>query len=69
MKKINSVGTILKYQGKLCEVISYATSKVIFIREIGARPCEKCGEIKEYAEIEASLNFQERAEPVDTIII
>ena len=67
MKEIKNVGSIIKYQGKLCEVVSYATSKTLFIREIGAKPCEECGEIKEYVEVESSPNFQERAEAVKTL--
>jgi hypothetical protein len=67
MKTINEVGAIIKYKGKLCEVVSYATSKVLFIREVGAEPCKCCGEIKEYAEVENSPNFQENAEPVKTL--
>ena len=67
MKIIENPGVILKYKGKLCEVVGYATSKVLFIREIGAKPCKKCGEIKEYTEVESSPNFQENAEPVNTL--
>ena len=67
MKEVKQPSTIIKYQGKLCEVVGFATSKVLFIREVGAKPCEKCGEIKEYAEVESSPNFQERAEAVKTL--
>lgn len=59
--------TVIRYQGKLCEVVGIAYDKVLFIREIGAKPCEKCGEIKEYSEVECSPNFQERAEAVNTL--
>ena len=68
MKTVEKPSTIIKYQGKLCEVVSITTSKVLFIREIGAKPCEECGEIKEYSEVESSPNFQERAEAVNTLI-
>ena len=67
MKRVIHPSTIIKYQGKLCEVVGIATDKVLFIREIGAKPCPTCGEIKEYAEVESSLNFQERAESVKTL--
>lgn len=67
MKTITNPGAIIKYQGKICEIISYTTDKVLFIRELGAQPCEKCGEIKEYAEVECSRNFQERAEAIETL--
>lgn len=67
MKTIKEAGAIIKYRGKLCEVVSWTDDKVLFIREIGAEPCEYCGETKEYAEIESSPNFQERAEAVDTL--
>lgn len=67
MKEIKSPGTIIRYAGKLCEVVSYATSKVLFIREIGAKPCPHCKEIKEYVEVEASPKFQEHAEAVKTL--
>lgn len=69
MKTVKSPNTYLKYGGKLCEVVGIADSKVLFIREVNAEPCPACGEIKEYAEVEASPNFQDRAEPIDTIII
>lgn len=69
MKRINKAGAIIKYQGKLCEVLSYTTEKTLFIREIGAKPCEMCGETKEYSEVESSPNFQERAEPVETLSV
>lgn len=67
MKRIAKPGAIIKYKGKLCEVVGYATEKVLFIREVGAKPCSLCGEVKEYAEVESSPNFQERAEPVSTL--
>ena len=67
MKTVEKPSTIIKYQGKLCEVVGIAYSKVLFIREIGAIPCEKCGEVKEYSEVENSPNFQEKAEPVNTL--
>lgn len=67
MKTATKPSTILKYRGKLCEIVAIATSKVLFIREIGAKRCERCGEIKEYVEVESSLNFQEQAEPVITL--
>jgi hypothetical protein len=69
MKKIKSAGAIIRYKGKLCEVVGYTTDKVLFIREIGAKPCPHCKEIKEYVEVECSPNFQERAEPVETLIV
>lgn len=67
MKTIKEPSTYLKYQGKLCEVVGIATDKVLFIREVGAKPCNECGEIKEYAEVESSPNFQERAEAINTL--
>lgn len=67
MKSVTKLPTYLKYNGKLCEIISYATDKVLFIREVGAKPCQCCGETKEYVEVESSLNFKERAEPINTL--
>ena len=67
MKEVKEPNAIIKYQDKLCAVVGIANSKVLFIREIGAKPCECCGEIKEYVEIESSPNFQERAEAVKTL--
>jgi hypothetical protein len=67
MKEILNLPAIIKYQGKLCEVIGYAEEKVVFLREIRVPPCEKCGEVKEYAEVESSPNFQSRAEKVNTL--
>ena len=68
MKTIEQPSAIIKYKGKLCEVIGIVTSKVLFIREIGAEPCKCCGQIKEYAEVESSPNFQESAEAVNTLV-
>lgn len=65
--KTAKLGAIIKYQGKLCEVLAFATGKVLFIREIGAQPCQHCGVINEYVEVESSHKFQERAEPVETL--
>lgn len=67
MKTIKGVGAIIKYDGKLCEVVSWTDEKVLFIREIGAKPCPSCGETKEYSEVESSPNFQERAERIETL--
>jgi hypothetical protein len=67
MKKVNSPGVYLRYKGKLCEITGYATDKVVFIREVNAQPCKCCGEIKEWAEVESSPNFQEAAEPIKTL--
>lgn len=68
MKTINQLsGVIFKWRGKLVEPIGCATKKVIFFREINAKPCPCCGEIKEYAEVEESPNFQNDAEAVNTL--
>ena len=58
---------IVKYNGKICEVIGFATDKVVFLREVNAKPCPHCHEIKEYAEVECSRNFQNGVEAVPTI--
>lgn len=65
--KTAKLGAIIKYQGKLCEVLAFTTGKVLFIREIGAQPCQHFGVINEYVEVESSQNFQERSEPVETL--
>ena len=67
MKTVNHPGSIIKFQGELCEVVGIATRKVLFIREINATACEKCGEIKEYAVVEESPNFQGSVEAVKTL--
>lgn len=69
MKHIKDIPTILRYDGKLCEVVGVAHEKVLFIQEIGAKPCKKCGEVKEYAVVESSPKFQERAEAVVTLSV
>ena len=68
MKTVESPSTIIKYQGKLCEVVGISYDKVLYIREIGAKPCELCGETKEYAEVEKSRNCQESMEAVKTLL-
>jgi hypothetical protein len=68
MKTIEHPGTIIKYNGKLCEVVGIANEKVLFIIEVGAKPCEICGQIKEYSEVESSPIFQEKAEAVKTLL-
>lgn len=68
MKRIEKPGSIIRYQGMLCEVTGIAIDKVLFIREIGAKACDKCGHTKEYSEVENSRNFQERAEAVNTLL-
>lgn len=67
MKTIKEAGALIKYSGKLCEVVSYATGKVLFIRELGAESCECCGRIKEVVVLEDSPMFQENAEAVETL--
>jgi hypothetical protein len=67
MKTIKNPSTIFKYHGKLCEVIGITNSKVIEFREVGAKKCECCGEIKTYSEVESSPNFQDSAEAVETL--
>lgn len=67
MKTVKHPSTIIKYQDKICEVVGISDGRVLYIREVGAKPCEKCGNIKEYAEVEASPNFQERAQAVKTL--
>lgn len=69
MKTIENPSTIIKYLGKICEVVGIANDeKVLFIREVGGKPCECCGEIKEYAVVENSPNFQKNVEAVITLI-
>ena len=69
MKTVKEPNTYLTYQGKLCEVVSIARDKVLFIKEVNAKPCNTCGETKEYAVVEISPQFQENAEPIKTIQI
>ena len=67
MKTIKHAGSYLRYKGKICEITGYATDKVLFIREVNAQPCQACGNLKEYAEVESSPNFQASAEALNTL--
>jgi hypothetical protein len=58
---------IVKFKGKICEVIGFATDKVVFLRPVNSKPCPHCHEIKEYAEVESSRYFQNEVGAVETL--
>ena len=68
MKEVTKPSTILKWKGEVYEVVGTSEGKVIYMQPYGAKPCEKCGEVKEIAIVESSPLFQENAEPVVTIL-
>lgn len=67
MKNIKSPHTIFKWHKELVQVVGIAYDKVIIFRKVNAEPCKCCGEIKEYAEVESSPNFQNGAEKIETL--
>jgi len=60
--------TVFKYNGALHEVVGTSEGKVIYHRPINAVPCIACGEIKEFATVESSPQFQDNSSPVETLV-
>ncbi len=68
-------GAILKYDGIIYQVVGYTEEKTLILRPLEDNKkivCPHCGKeigIKEdRTEVESCRNFQNSAEPVDTII-
>ncbi len=66
--KTAKLGDIFKYENQLVEVrwINQGEKSIGFI-PVNAKPCSCCGEIKSWEVIESSPNFQQSAEPINTI--
>lgn len=70
--KPTEIGEIVRHGGRLCEIIGYATNKVVFLRvlrEEDKDKCRHCGEPIEtkICEVENCPNWQENVEPVKTV--
>jgi len=65
-------GEIIRHKGRLCEIIGYATDKVVFMRVLRDEDKDKCPHCEkpiptDIDEVENCLNWQENVEPVETI--
>jgi hypothetical protein len=61
MKTVNEPGIIMRWNGELVKVVSIAEGKTIHMQSL-ERP------FKEFYCLEHSPNFQEGAEPVETLL-
>ena len=68
MKQVNDPGVLLKWKGKLVEVVGISEGKTIIMRPLKDSPCRACGKGEEYHILEHSPLFQENAETVNTIV-
>jgi len=66
--KTAKLGDIFKFENQLVEVkwINEGHKSIGFV-PINAKPCHCCGKVKSWEVIESSPNFQNNAEPINTI--
>lgn len=68
MKRIEDVQAIVKYEGKLAEVVGIGEGRTIHMRFLGEPPCPTCGHHPGLDLLEHSPLFQRLVKPVDTVV-
>ena len=61
------LGSVLHFAGELHEVIAISTERTLVLQPLHRPPCEHCGCQHRTHVVESSRNFQEYAEPVQTV--
>lgn len=62
------LGMVLRYSGELMEVIGISEGKCVILAPINKEPCPTCGNRFHVEMLERAPLFQDRAEPVATLI-
>lgn len=60
------IGQVVRYKGRIAEVIAISTGRTVMMRYVGEEPCPTCGH-STVSLLEESRLFQDGVNPVETI--